>query len=260
MSEPRISGDEGAAALLRSFATAAEIARRFRGDTELKLLRSVSDAAVVLFGAEACSIAVFDAADDVLEYRVASGPHGAQVVGLRVSPSQGIAGYVFSTGQPLAIADVAADTRFDRSTAERTGYVPRSIAAVPLIDDEATLGVIQVLDKRGDEPFSLSDLELLAVFATQAARAIRTTQMQRDLRRILADVAEGFTTADADGRAALVELATQNQADGASSFWALVDVVARLRDMPERELGLVIALLEATARHAERPRFSVDRS
>ena len=39
------------------------------------------------------------------------------------------------------------DPRFDRATAERTGYVPRSIAAVPLIDGENTLGVLQVLDK-----------------------------------------------------------------------------------------------------------------
>ncbi len=123
-----------AAELLRDFAMAAETARRFRGETELLLLRSVSDAAVVLFGAEACSIAVHDAADDVLEYRVASGPHGAEVIGVRVPPSHGIAGYVFSTGQPLAISDVASDARFDRQTAERTGYVPRSIAAVPLVD------------------------------------------------------------------------------------------------------------------------------
>ncbi|HEY8800639.1 MAG TPA: GAF domain-containing protein [Candidatus Limnocylindrales bacterium] len=260
VSDSRPLGDDGAAALLRDFAISAEVARRFRGGTELTLLRSVSDAAVVLFGAEACSIAVYDAAENMLEYRVASGPHGTEVVGVRVSPSQGIAGYVFSTGQPLAITDVASDPRFDRSTAEHTGYVPRSIAAVPLIDDETALGVLQVLDKRGDEPFSLRDLELLAVFGSQAAQAIRTTQLQRDLRRVLADVAEGFTTASVDERAALIEQAIQQQVDRATSFWALVDVVARLRALPERELTLVTALLEAAARHAGRPRFSVDRS
>jgi len=170
VSDPRPLGDDGAASLLRDFAISAEVARRFRGGTELTLLRSVSDAAVVLFGAEACSIAVYDAAENMLEYRVASGPHGTEVVGVRVSPSQGIAGYVFSTGQPLAITDVASDPRFDRSTAEHTGYVPRSIAAVPLIDDETALGVLQVLDKRSTPTFSLRDMELLAVFATLLRR------------------------------------------------------------------------------------------
>ena len=254
-------GDDGAAAeLLRDFALAAETARRFRGDTELLLLRSVSDAAVVLFGAEACSIAVYDAADNVLEYRVASGPHGAEVVGVRVPPSQGIAGYVFSTGQPLAITDVGSDARFDRGTAERTGYVPRSIAAVPLRDEDSSLGVIQVLDKRGDEAFSLRDLELLGVFAAQAAQAIRTTQLLRDLRRVLADVSEGFGVADGDGRGRLLDRAVAGLAEDRASFWALVDVVGRLRAMPDRELRLVTALLEAAARHADRPRFAIDRS
>ena len=52
------------------------------------------------------------------------GPQGEGVVGLASAAHEGIAGYVFSTGQPLAVADVAADPRFERATAERTGYVP----------------------------------------------------------------------------------------------------------------------------------------
>ena len=48
---------------------------------------------------------------------------------------RGIAGYAFSTGQPLAVADVAQDPRFDRTVAESTGYVPRSLLATPLVDD-----------------------------------------------------------------------------------------------------------------------------
>ena len=53
--------------------------------------------------------------------------------------------------------------------------MPRSIAAVPLYDEEGTIGVLQVLDKRGSESFSLRDMELLAVFAAQATAAITAT-------------------------------------------------------------------------------------
>jgi len=118
--------------------------------------------------------------------------------------------------------------------------------------------VIQVLDKRGDKPFSLGDLELLAIFAAQAAQAIRTTQLLRDLRRILGEVVVGFA---AGGDAAtLMANAVQRQGTGAESYWRLVDLVGRLREMPEGELALLTALLEATVRHVERPRFSIDRS
>ena len=96
----------------------------------------------------AVSVAVHDAATDRLVFRVAAGPEGGGVVGLEIAAHEGIAGYVFSTGQPLAVADVVADPRFERTTAERTGYVPRSLLAVPLVDEEGTLGVMELLDRR----------------------------------------------------------------------------------------------------------------
>ena len=86
-------------------------------------------------GVTAASIALHDAASGRLVFRAAAGPEGGGVVGLSVAANEGIAGYAFSTGQALAIADVAADPRFERATAERTGYVPRSLLAVPLVDD-----------------------------------------------------------------------------------------------------------------------------
>ena len=86
-------------------------------------------------------------------------------MGMTVATTQGIAGYVYSTGEALALSDVASDPRFDREAAERTGYMPRSIAAVPLVTDDETVGVLQVLDKHSAPSFTMRDMELLAVFA-----------------------------------------------------------------------------------------------
>ena len=114
-----------------------------------------------------------------------------------MGPSDGIVGYVFTTGQPLAVSDVAADPRFDRSTAEGTGYVPRSILAVPLVDDGGTIGVLEVLDRRGDAGFGLRDIELATVFARQATVAIRSSRVEREvgelLRATLARLAAAWT-------------------------------------------------------------------
>ncbi len=149
------------------------------------MLRSIVEAAVLLFEAEAASMALFDAARNVLVFRVAAGAQGQGVVGLEIPPDRGLVGYVFSTGQALAISDVARDPRFGRSFAERTQYVPRSIVAVPLVDERGTIGVLEVLDKRTEATFSIRDVELAGVFARQASVAIRSSRVERDVAALL---------------------------------------------------------------------------
>ncbi|MDP8904470.1 MAG: GAF domain-containing protein, partial [Chloroflexota bacterium] len=238
----------------------SSVARRFAGDAEQALLQTIVEATVTLFDAEASSIALFEREPDRLEFRVAAGAQGAGAIGLSVPPSRGIVGYVFSTGQPLALSDVGSDPRFDRATAERTGYVPRSIAAVPLVDAEQTVGVLQVLDKRGSPTFSLRDMELLAVFARQAAAAIRAARVQRDtaqlLRAVLGNLSDGELSDE--HVQALVSAATADLDRSADSpFWELVDRVAELRTLGERELRLVGDILAVVARHAGRGRRAV---
>ena len=161
-------------------------------------------------------------------------------------------GYVFSTGQPIALSDVLSDPRFDKSTAERTGYVPRSIAAVPLVDAGATVGVLQVLDKHSEETFSLKDMDLLAVFARQAAAAIEAARVGRDSERLLRDALTGIVGDELDA-AGIDELvtaaATELDRDDETPFWRLVDRVARLRGTSDADLELVEEMLEVVARH-----------
>lgn len=245
---------------LRQAARRSSAARRFAGDAEQALLQTIVEATVTLFDAEACSIALFERDPDRLEFRVAAGVQGAGAIGLSVPPSRGIVGYVFSTGQPLALSDVGSDPRFDRATAERTGYVPRSIAAVPLVDAEQTVGVLQVLDKRGSPTFSLRDMELLAVFARQAAAAIQAARVQRDttqlLRAVLASIGEGDLSDEQITTLVSAATADLDRSED-TPFWALVDRVAELRTLGERELRLVADILAVVAQHATRGRRSV---
>jgi len=227
------------------------VARRMQGDVETALLQSVVDAAASLFEAEASSIALFERDPERLEFRVAAGAQGAGVVGLSVPPTQGVAGYVFSTGQPIALTDVASDPRFDQGTAERTGYVPRSIAAVPLVDAGATVGVLQVLDKHSSDAFSLRDMELLGVFARQAAAAIDATRVGRDsellLRAALANLSAGQLD-EAAVDALISEAAVELDRDDEAPFWRLVDQVAQLRHASAQDIELVGEILDAVSR------------
>jgi GAF domain-containing protein len=229
-------------------------ARRVGGDVETRLLQSIVDATVRLFDAEAASIALFEPDPDRLEFRVAAGEKGAGAVGLTVPPTQGIAGYVYSTGQALALSDVANDPRFNRGAAEQTGYVPRSIAAAPLLDEQGTVGVLQVLDKHSSPTFSLQDMELLAVFAGQATVAITAARVQRGTARLLQSVLADIGPDLAEDQVeALVSAATADlDADEGAPFWRLVDQVSRLRGLSDREVALVGDILSVVATHAER--------
>jgi GAF domain-containing protein len=139
---------------------------------QLELLRSITDAAKSLFEAAACSLALLDNDDSELVYYVASGEGAEEVVGMRMPSGQGIAGWVVMSGQPIAIEDVSQDPRFARRFAEDTGYVPTSILAMPLETERKLLGVITVLDRRTDGGEGTHDMELLSLFARQAALAI----------------------------------------------------------------------------------------
>lgn len=67
---------------------------------------------------------------------------------IMVSPGQGIVGSVFNQGQTVNIPDCYADMRFDKSFDQKTGYVTKSLIAVPIVDFEGnTVGVIQAINK-----------------------------------------------------------------------------------------------------------------
>ena len=249
--------DAGALDLLRAIARRGAIARRLESGAERAVLTSIVEATVTLFDAEAASLALFDPALGQLVFVVAAGDQGQGVIGLAIAPDQGIAGYVFTTGQPLALSEVERDARFGRAAAEATGYVPRSVVAVPLIDEHGSLGVLEVLDKRSSATFSLRDIELAGVFARQATVAIRASRLERDIAGLLRTALAGLAgPTDPGGDAAIeqiVERATSDlDGEDEGRLWAIVDRVARLRAAEPAELELLAEILEVVARRAER--------
>jgi GAF domain-containing protein len=248
-------GDDGSARALeavRAIALRVEAGRRLAPPTTTLLLRSIVEATVALFDAEASSIALYDAPSGRLVFQVAAGSQGEGVVGVSIAPDQGIAGYVFTTGQPLALSDVARDARFGRTAAEQTGYVPRSVVAVPLLDEEGSIGVLEVLDKRSQAAFDLRDIELASVFARQAAVAIRASRLERDTATLLASALTTIGAGDAEVDAVVSDAVAMLAREDDGALWSLADEIARLRAADPGELDLVRELLEVVVRRAER--------
>lgn len=221
------------------------------------LLAAVAQTAATVLDAQAASIALHEPELGQLVFRAAAGPSSGSVVGLRIEAAAGIAGYVFSTGQPIAVANVGADPRFDRTVAEATGYVPDSIMATPLFDDAGTVGVLEVLDRRGGS-FTLRDLDVAAALAREATVVVRAGRRDRDagslLRAALAAVAGadgavagGLDAAAIDELVAAAAMALPGDPDDPT--WRLADRVARLRDVDPDAVELAIEWLDALLRH-----------
>jgi GAF domain-containing protein len=150
-----------------------------------RLLRSVVEVARAIFGAKASSIFLFDEETDELVFAAVAGEDEQHLVGRRMPSSVGIAGWVLSSRTPLVLDDVQKDPRFARNVAEGTGYVPQGMMAVPLLDDEEAVGVLQVLDRPQQSRFSLQEMELLGLFANQAAIALALLTSARRARKAL---------------------------------------------------------------------------
>ena len=132
--------------------------------------------------------------------------------------------------------------------------MPRSIVAIPLIDERGTIGVLEVLDKRSSAAFSLRDIELAGVFAGQATVAIRASRIERDmaplLRAGLAALAEPAEQGVVDELVAAAMAELDQDDDG--RLWAIADRVARLRTADPGELDLLVEILDVVVRRAER--------
>jgi GAF domain-containing protein len=121
--------------------------------------------------------------------------------------------------------DVSGDPRFARETAEATGYVPSGLMAVPLLHGDRALGVLQVLDRKSSR-FSLAEMDLLGLFANQAAIALDLLQKGRRARAAV-DGDEGQLAVVARIAAKLDELTDDRREDAFALLAALERVLAQ---------------------------------
>jgi GAF domain-containing protein len=181
------------------------------------LLQATVEVARGIFHARAASVFLYDEETDELVFEAVAGEGSDTLIGQRLPSSTGIAGWVLVTRQALVLDDVGQDPRWGgREIADKTGYVPKGLMAVPLIHEEEAVGVLNVLDRPQESRFSLEEMELLGLFGNQAAIALDLLQNSRRAKAVLengdsdsallARVAENLERLEGQRRAAGVEL------------------------------------------------------
>ncbi len=162
------------------------------------LLVEILDRAIGSVGASRGSIMLHDPSDDRLKLRVVrglsdpaveDGINSGRIACRSFRPGEGIAGQVFLTGEPYVSNDVSTDELF----VPDVGSHVRSIACLPLLVNESSIGVLNITNKpagQGDGPlghddqrgpvgFGDEDLEILTAIANQAAITIEKADLYR---------------------------------------------------------------------------------
>jgi len=96
--------------------------------------------------------------------------------------SSSVAGFVALSHKPLCIHNVQADEelkrihpklRFNNSFDKQSGFQTRSMIAVPIKYKEVLLGVLQVLNKENQQPFTSNDVQNVTMLAQLLGRNYR---------------------------------------------------------------------------------------
>ncbi len=216
------------------------------------LLQSIVEAAARIFSAGAASIALVNEQEQTLEFKVSVGPSN-DIIGKSIPINKGIAGYVAMTGQPIAVSNVDTDPRFNREFSKSTGYVPTSILATPLLLGERVIGVMEILDKISAASFGLQDMELLGMFAHQAALAINQAQQMERLTEALAlgleRLAASDLNADSGELLSVLEKSSREQPES-RDILALADLFNQISSLGATERRACLKMLGVFAEYS----------
>ncbi len=136
-----------------------------------EVLQKLMNLTIHYFHLDAASVAQVQS-DGSLIFQAASGSAAQRVLGMRIPPGVGIVGWVAQRGEALWVPDVRQDTRFYSKIDEDTGFMTRSIYAVPVRAGDQTLAVVEMINP--DKEMPLEEIEaVMRALASLAAPAIQ---------------------------------------------------------------------------------------
>jgi len=170
------------------------------------VLRSIMTQVRDYFQVEAASVALLEEETGDLVFRVAVGQASKEVVGLRMRPGEGIAGWVFQTGQPELVPVAHADERFYTGVDDSTDFRTHTMLAVPVKVEGRAIGVIEALNPAAGafdadaQRLLLAVADLAAVAINNAALYERVWQAERRYESLFCESTDPIVVLDLDGR------------------------------------------------------------
>ena len=136
-----------------------------------KVIELVVERIRQLIPSEAWSLMMVDEEKQELVFEAALGARARDVAAFRLKIGEGVAGWVAQCGKPAIVNDAQRDPRFSPRVDTRTQFETRSILCAPLVSRGRTIGVLEIINKRGG-PFNRADLQLVLTLVEPCAIAI----------------------------------------------------------------------------------------
>ena len=211
-------------------------------------------------GSDEASVLVRDGNEGGLKFLVAIGEVADKLLKVRIPPGKGIAGFVFASGQPMAVADVAQEETFYAEVDRATGYSTQTILATPLRVGGETIGVLEFVNRLGNppyQPFTPDEMDKAAHFADAIATLVdahETAGLVETLFERSVKAGEG-NTASGGKRKKSDLIRWLDKVRSAPEHRDLISLAVRLRDIANRgdaERALCREVLEALDRFTEK--------
>jgi signal transduction histidine kinase/nitrate/nitrite-specific signal transduction histidine kinase len=198
----------------RQLATLNEVSTSMASNLDLdSLLQRIIQSSMDILGCEAGSLFLTDEETGEYVFRVAAGPVGQNLVGMRIAPGKGLVGEAMESGLPIIVNDAQNDPRFFKGTDQSTGFITHALMVVPLRRGERSIGAIEVINKRDLTVFTDDDKNLLTAFAGQAAVAIENARLFAQTDQALAERVEELSVLQRIDRELNTALDTQRVLD-----------------------------------------------
>jgi signal transduction protein with GAF and PtsI domain len=143
---------------------------------------------------EEASVLVREGSEGDLRFLSAIGKVADRLKNLHVPAGKGIAGFVFSSGQPMAVADVGEEESFYAEVDKQTGYSTQTILATPLRVNGEVIGVLEYVHRIGEPPFEAftpNEMDKAALFAEALASLVNAYELAKLFRELGDRMVEG---------------------------------------------------------------------
>lgn len=171
-----------------------------------QILRLIIDDAKDLLGTEGCSLFMVDEATGDSVLYLASDKDPLHIEKIRVPAGKGIIGHTVKTGEISLVTDISHDERHYTGVDRDSGFITRSLLAVPLrtskislgeqrgTTEERIIGAIEAVNKM-EGTFDEDDAHLLQTLANQAATVLHIAELYADANELFLNIIQAFTAA-----------------------------------------------------------------
>jgi PAS domain S-box-containing protein len=153
-----------------------------------EVIEAVLYSSIAAVAAEAASVLLLDAEKKNFRFYGVEGPAKPVLLDVTFPVDQGLAGYVFQTQKSAIFNDVQQDHRFYGKFDSVSGFQTKNLVAIPLVAGAEKVGVLEVLNKGGDEPFYEDDRLLLESIAEEIAFAIHNANTCEEKQTLAAEI------------------------------------------------------------------------